>query len=106
MMSLTEQTLFAKFQGLISSDLRLRILSCIKEVKTVMDVSSMREMYHQFVVQEKQSSHLEIILEELSRPSDIKMDRKSRSTRVRPSPFMFCKVSRLDSFFAGFSTAV
>lgn len=47
-----------------------------------MDVGSMREMYHQYLVQEKQSSYLESIYEDMKRTLDLMRDDDYRRTRV------------------------
>ncbi|CAM6100357.1 unnamed protein product [Calypogeia fissa] len=74
-------------KGIISPELRARIWKAIQEIKSVMDVESMREMYHQYLVQEKQSSYLESIYEDMSRTLDLMRNddygrtRKKRSIR-------------------------
>ncbi|KAL2623626.1 hypothetical protein R1flu_003831 [Riccia fluitans] len=54
----------------IPLELQNKMLAAIKEIKRVMEVGSMREMYHQFILQEKQSAYLESIYAELKRTVD------------------------------------
>ncbi|BBN18345.1 hypothetical protein MPTK1_8g01800 [Marchantia polymorpha subsp. ruderalis] len=55
---------------LVSPELEKKILKAIKEIKEVMDVDSMRQMYHQFILQEKQTAYLDQIYVELKRTVD------------------------------------
>ncbi|KAL3675075.1 hypothetical protein R1sor_025023 [Riccia sorocarpa] len=64
-------TLFGKDgRNKIPLELQNKMLAAIKEIKQVMEVGSMREMYHQFILQEKQSAYLESIYTELKRTVD------------------------------------
>lgn len=58
---------FSILQAMISKELQKKILDAIKEIKEVMGVRSMREMYHQYIMQEKQTAYLEQIYDELQR---------------------------------------
>ncbi|CAM6114615.1 unnamed protein product [Calypogeia fissa] len=72
-------------KGIISPELRARIWKAIQEIKSVMDVESMREMYHQYLVQEKQSSYLGSIYEDMSRTLDLMRSDDYGRTRKKSS---------------------
>lgn len=55
---------------MVSPEMEANILAAIKEIKKVMEVRSMREMYHQLLLQEKQSAYLQSIYVELKRTVD------------------------------------
>ncbi|BBN14635.1 hypothetical protein MPTK1_6g13140 [Marchantia polymorpha subsp. ruderalis] len=57
-------------RDMVSPEMEANILAAIKEIKKVMEVRSMREMYHQLLLQEKQSAYLQSIYVELKRTVD------------------------------------
>ncbi|CAM6085174.1 unnamed protein product [Calypogeia fissa] len=79
-------SLFPKgLRSTISKELQNKILAAIKQIKEVMGVGSMREMYHQFIMQEKQTAYLEQIYDELQRTVYQLRQKKRRRTTMRPN---------------------
>ncbi|KAL3675359.1 hypothetical protein R1sor_025307 [Riccia sorocarpa] len=72
---------------LVSPELELKMLRAIREIKDIMEVDSMRQMYHQFILQEKQSAYLDQIYVELKRTVDqLKNDYPSRRRSSMAKP--------------------